>query len=51
MLDTFNSYVRLYEKYAVTWWNQVGPVEYLTLLAAVGIIGFVSMLKSPKRAG
>ena len=49
MLDTFYDYLRFYQKYAIDWWNRVGPAEYLTLLMLVGVIGYLSMLKSPKR--
>ena len=51
MLDTFYEYVHIYQKYAVSWWNNIGPMEYLTLLSLVGIIGYLTMLKGPKRLG
>jgi hypothetical protein len=49
MYDQFNEYVNFYHKYAVTWWNHLGPTGYLTLLSLVGVFGYVMMLKGPKR--
>ena len=51
MVDTFHDYLRLYQTYAVNWWNHIGPKEYLTLLLLIGVFGYLSMLKGPKRIG
>jgi hypothetical protein len=48
-MDSFNQYMVFYQKYAINWWNHIGPAGYLTLLSLVGIIGYLTMLKGPKR--
>lgn len=49
MVETFYDSVYFYQKYAIDWWNRLGPTGYLTLLSIVGVIGYLSMLKGPKR--
>ncbi len=49
MVDTFYEYFHFYQKYAVNWWNHIGPKEYVILLSIVGILGYLMMLKGPKR--
>ena len=49
MVDTFYDYLRFYQKYAIDWWNHVGPTEYLIILSLVGIFGYLSMLRCSKR--
>ena len=41
--------VTLGNPYAIAWWNHVGPAEYVTLLTIVGVLGYLMMLKGPKR--
>jgi hypothetical protein len=44
-------YLAFYKKYALNWWNHIGPMEYLLILTVVGVMGYVMMLKSPKQTG
>lgn len=49
MVDLFYEYIYFYQKYAIAWWNHVGPAEYVTMLTVVGVLGYLMMLKGPKR--
>ena len=49
MIELFNEYMVFYHRYALTWWNGLGPRGYVTLLSLVGGIGYLTMLKGPKR--
>jgi len=49
MVETFYEYMYFYQRYAINWWNNIGPVGYVTLLSLVGIMGYIMMLKGPKR--
>ena len=49
MLDVIYEYLHFYQKYAITSWNHLGPAGYVIILSAVGIIGYLTMLKGPKR--
>ena len=49
MVEMIQENMVFYQKYAINWWNHIGPVGYVTLLSLVGIIGYLTMLKGPKR--
>ena len=49
MYEMVTEHVRIYQKFAVHSWNHLGPTGYVTLLSLVGIIGYLTMLKGPKR--
>ena len=49
MPETFYEYMVFYQKYAINWWNHLGPRGYIVLLSLVGIIGYITMLRGPKR--
>lgn len=49
MTDTFYEYLDFYKKFAVNWWNHIGPADYITLLMLVGVIGYLTMLRGNKR--
>ena len=49
MIDTFYEYLDFYKKFAVNWWNHIGPADYVTLLVLVGVIGYLTMLRGTKR--
>ena len=49
MVDSFYDHLNFYQRYAVNWWNHLTPTGYVTLLSLVGIIGYLTMLKGPKR--
>lgn len=49
MVEIFFEYMAFYKKYAVNWWDHIGPKEYVILLSLVGILGYLLMLKKPKR--
>lgn len=49
MTDKCFEYMVFYQKYASEWWGSLGPRGYVTILSVVGIIGYLTMLKGPKR--
>ncbi len=49
MIDTFYECLDFYKKFAVNWWNHIGPADYLTLLTIVGVVGYLIMLRGTKR--
>ncbi len=49
MIEIFYEYMLFYQKYAINWWDHIGPKDYVTLLSLVGIIGYFTMLRGPKR--
>ena len=51
MIDLFHDYMHFYAKFAVNWWNTVGPVEYVSMLTLVGVVGYWTMLNGSKRLG
>lgn len=49
MAESFREYMMFYQKYAINWWNHLTPFGYLCILCTVGIMGYLLMLKGPKR--
>ena len=49
MYDTCRQLLAFYQRYAIDWWNHIGPRDYVILLSLVGIIGYLSMLRGSKR--
>jgi hypothetical protein len=49
MPETFDQYVRFYIKFAVHWWNNIGPTGYVILLTLVAVAGYIMMMRGPKR--
>ena len=48
-MELLNEYLIFYQRYAINWWNGLGPTGYITLLSMVGVIGYITMLKGSKR--
>ena len=46
MVDSAFELMTFYKKYAINWWNHIGPSEYLTLLIMVGVFGYILMLRT-----
>ena len=49
MIEIFYQHLDFYKKFAVNWWNHIGPADYITMLTLVGVIGYITMLKGAKR--
>ncbi len=35
--------IDFYRRYAITWWDRMGPFDYATVLTIIGIIGWYWM--------
>ena len=46
MVETVYDTMKFYKKYAINWWDHIGPQEYIVLLIMVGVFGYVLMLRT-----
>lgn len=46
MVESAWDLLRFYKKYAINWWDHIGPTEYLVLLLMVGFLGYLLMLRT-----
>mgnify|MGYP001233724950 CR=1 FL=1 len=40
--------IDFYRRYAISWWNHMGPFDYATVLTLIGILGWYWMQGNKK---